>query len=338
MHKKTIPVIVLILLLLSMACGLGTQKLNPMSQTLTPLSAAVEGTVTAQAANVGGADDKLATAYAKATATSADVYATEAALGSLNDASRQATATAGAPVVAELPRYGIDPGLGHVAWLHNPVTIEVNGYQQTGFKNDYQQITARDFVMAADISMHTFNSLSACGFMFRSNGNATKPTQYMVVITRYATGYMAFTATVDGEMSNMRTIYLYAQDKTFNWQNDATNRLAVVVRGQMIEAYTNGILVGEIDTSQPPPDNQQSPPSIEIPANADPAQVQDYQNLIAQNSQNTDFVNGQMSTARKNFAKNKPILNEGLLGFINVSQSGQSKCTFNDAWLFIIER
>lgn len=192
--------------------------------------------------------------------------------------------------------------------------------------------------MAADISMNTYNSLSACGFMFRSNGNATKPTQYMVVITRYATGYMAFTATVDGEMSNMRTIYLYAQDKTFSWQNDAINRLAVVARGKMIYAYTNGVLVGEIDTSQPPPDSYQSPPRIELPANANPDQVQDYQNLIDQNSQNTDFVNGQMGTARKNFAKNEPILTEGLLGFINVSQSGQSKCNFSDAWLFIIER
>ncbi len=65
--------------------------------------------------------------------------------------------------------------------------------------------------MAADITWHTFNSLSACGFMFRSNGNTNKPTQYMVIITRYATGYLAFTATVKGEMSNMRTIYLQAR-------------------------------------------------------------------------------------------------------------------------------
>lgn len=337
MHKKYPLIITVVLLLLSTACGSG-QKLSAMDQTLTPLSAAVEGTVTAQAANVGGADDKLATAYARATATSAEVFATETALGSLNDASRLATATAAAPVVAELPRYGIDPGIGHVAWLHKPVTIDLNGYQQTGFANDYQQITAKDFAMAADITWHTFNSLSACGFMFRSNGNTNKPTQYMVVITRYATGYMAFTATVDGEMSNMRTIYLQGKDKSFNWQNDSTNRLAIVVRGQMIEAYTNGILVAEIDTSQPPPDNQQSPPRIDIPPNANSDQVQDYKNLIAQNSQNTDFVNGQMATARKNFAKNKPILTEGLLGFIDVSQSGQSKCTFSNGWLFLIER
>jgi hypothetical protein len=337
MHKKNIVFLSLFLLLFSMACGLGAQ-LNPLAQTLTPLSAAVEGTATAKAADVGGAGFELATAVAKATAQSADIYATETARASLNDVSRQATATVIAPAVAELPRYGVDPASGHVAWIHKPVSIDLNGYQQSGYANDYQGITAKDFAMAADISMNTFNSLSACGFMFRSDGNTTKPTQYMVVITRYATGYMAFTANVKGEMSNMRTIYVQGQDKSFNWQNNATNRLAIVVRGKMIDAYTNGVLVSTIDTSQPPPDNQQSPPKIEVPPNANPDQVKDYQNLIEQNQVNTDLVNGQMGDARKNFAKNKPILTEGLLGFIGVSQSGQTKCTFNNGWLFLIER
>jgi len=338
MHKKSIPFLAVFLLILSLACIVGTQSVNPLPMTLTPLSAAVKGTATAKGANVGGAGDELATAVAKATAKSADIYATETARGSLNSESKLATATVIAPAVAELPRYGIDPGQGHVAWVDKPVKIDLNGYQQTGFANDYQQITAKDFVMAADITWYTYNSLSACGFMFRSNGNKNKPTQYMVVITRFATGYLAFTATVDGEMSNMRTIYLYAQDNSFTWQNNATNRLAVVVRGNMINAYTNGVLVGEIDTAQPPPDSNPSPPSIEIPKNATPEQAKDYQNQIDQNQKNIDMVNFQMAEARKNFANNKPIDTEGLLGFVGVSQAGQTTCTFSNSWLFIIER
>jgi hypothetical protein len=339
MHKKNIVLLTLFLLVFSMACGLGSTTLSPIDQTLTPLSAAVESTATAKAADVGGAGDELATAVALATAKSSDIYATETARASLNDASKLATATVIAPAVAELPRYGIDPGQGHVAWVHKPAAIDLNGYQQSGYANDYQGITAKDFVMAADISMATFNSLSACGFMFRSNGNTNKPSQYMVVITRYATGYLGFTATVDGEMSNMRTVYLAAQDKSFSWQNNAINRLAVVVRGKMIDAYTNGVLVTEIDTTQPPPDNQQSPPSlIKPPKNATPEQLQDYQNQIDQNQQQIDLLQAQMGSARQNFAKNKPIFSEGLLGFVGVSQSGQTKCTFSNGWLFIIER
>jgi hypothetical protein len=309
-----------------------------MALTLTPLSAAVEGTATARGSDVGGVGDQLATAVALATARSADIYATETARASLNSESKLATATVIAPAIAELPRYGIDPGQGQVAWVHKPVTIDLNGYQQSGYANDYPAVTAKDFAMAADITWYTFNSLSACGFMFRSDGNTNKPSQYMVAITRYATGYMAFTATVDGEMSNMRTIYLAGQDKSFSWQNDATNRLAIVVRGKMINAYTNGVPVAQIDTTQPPPDNQQSPPSIQIPNNVTPEQKQEYKNLIDQNAVNTDMVNGQMSSARQNFAKNKPIFSEGLLGFIGMSQSGDTTCTFSNGWLFIIER
>ena len=338
MDKKYLPCLAVFLLLLSVACGLGTRQADPMILTLTPLSAAVADTATAQIANVGGAGDQLATAVAKATARSADIYATETARTSLNSVSKMATATVIAPAVAELPRYGIDPGQGQVAWLHKPVTIDLNGYQQSGYANDYQQITAKDFVMATDITWYTYNSLSACGFMFRSNGNRNKPSQYMVVITRYATGYLGFTATVDGEISNMRTIYLASQDKSFTWQNNATNRLAIVVRGALIDAYTNGVLVGEIDTTEPPPDSYQPPPSLEPPKNATTEQLQDYQNQIDQNQQNIDLMQSQMADARKNFAKNKPIFSDGLLGFVGISQSGHTTCTFSNAWLFLIER
>ena len=338
MHKKYIPFLIAFLLLLSMACGLGAGKAEPMILTLTPLSAAVAGTATAHASKGGGASDQLATAVAKATARSADIYATETARGSLNDVSKQATATVIAPAVAELPRYGIDPGQGYVAWVHKPVTIDLNGYQQTGYANDYQQITAKDFVMAADITWYTYNSLSACGFMFRSSGNANKPSQYMVVITRYATGYLGFTATVDGEISNMHTIYLASQDKSFNWQNNATNRLAIVVRGTLIDAYTNGVLVGKIDTTQPPSDSYQTPPSLALPKNATSDQLQDYQNQIDQNQQNIALMQSQLAVAKTNFAKNKPIFSDGLLGFVGASQSGKTTCTFSNAWLFQIER
>jgi hypothetical protein len=82
----------------------------------------------------------------------------------------------------------------------------------------------------------------------------------------------------------------------------------------------------------------QSPPSFAIPKNATTEQLQDYQNQIDQNQQNIDLMQSQMADARKNFAKNKPIFSEGLLGFVGVSQSGRTTCTFRNAWLFLIER
>ena len=338
MHKKYILFLSALLLLLSLACVLVASQPDPMFATLTPLSEAVKGTATARSADVGGSGDQLATAVARATAQSADIYATQTVRASLNSASKLATATVIAPVVAELPRYGVDPSQGQVAWMHKPVTIDLNGYQQYGYANDYPQVTAKDFVLASDITWYTFNSLSACGFMFRSDGNKTKPSQYMVVITRYATGYLAFSATASGNFSNVRTFYPYQQDKTFTWQNNATNRLVIVARGPLIDVYTNGVLIGEVDTTQPPPNSLPSPPSIELPKDATPAQLQDYQNQIEQNKQTASLIQAQLAEAKKNYAKNKSVFSNGLLGFVGVSQSGETKCTFSNAWLFLIER
>jgi hypothetical protein len=338
MAKKYIPFLTVFILLLGTACGWGVSQVDPMIMTLTPLSAAVAGTATVHASKGSGANDQLATAVAKATARSADIYATETARGSLNSESKLATATVIAPVVAELPRYGVDPAQGQVAWMHKPVTITLSGYQQTGYANDYPQVTGKDFVMASDITWNTFNSLSGCGFMFRSDGNTNKPNQYMVAITRYATGHLAFSATVNGEISNVHTFYPSQEDKSFTWLNDATNRLAIVAKGTLIDIYTNGVLIGQVDTTQPPDNSISSPPSIVPPKNATPEQLQEYQNQIDQNQQTAQLMQSQLALARQNYAKNKAIFSDGLLGFIGVSQSGQTTCTFSNAWMFQIER
>lgn len=338
MQKKCGPVLVIFILILSMACILQSQQTDSMSLTLTPMSAELARTVTARIENVGGASNQLATAIAKATSNSAEIYATQTLLASLNDKSKMATATAIAPVVAELPRYGVKPGQGHVAWMQKPITIDLNGYQQYGYANDYSQVTAGNFVLVSDIKWYTYNSLSACGFMFRSNGDKNKPNQYMVFITRFATGYLAFAATMNGDIANVRTFYPKQQDKSFDWSNNATNRLAVVADGNAINVYTNGVLIGEIDTTQPPPSSLPAPPSIELPQGATlPPGLNDYQNQVDQYSQTINQLQAQLAAAQQNYAKSKPVLSNGLLGFLGISQSGQTICTFSNAWLFIID-
>jgi hypothetical protein len=66
--------------------------------------------------------------------------------------------------------------------------------------------------------------------------------------------------------------------------------------------------------------------------------LEEKQNLIDQSSRNKCVVQSQMTEAKMNFAKNKPIFSEGLLGFVDVSQSGESKCTFSNGWLFILNK
>ena len=304
--------------------------------TLTPMSQMVHETLTARAGEEGGSSDELATAVVKATERSVEIYATQTARAALNEPARLATVTAMAPVVAELPRYGVDPADGYVAWIHNPVTIDLSGFGQTGYANDYPQITAKDFVMAADITWNTRNSISGCGFMFRSNGNTNAPDQYMVLITRIATGRMGWLALMNGEVSNFREYYPRDQDKSFEWFNDSTNRLTVVARGNLIDLYSNGTLVGQVDITQGPPDAVLRAPEIVIPEGVLPGQLEQFRDVANQQDQGNNQVKAQLDDARKNFAINKPFLYDGLLGFLGASDAGQTICTFQNAWLFIM--
>ena len=335
MRRNFLPFFGVVLLLI-MACGFGSSSLESMSLTVTPLSEHVRETITARAGNQSGSGDELATAVAKATEKSAGIYATQTARAELNEPARLATVTAMAPVVAELPRYGVDPGGGYVAWLHQPAVIDLNGFGQTGFANDYPQITAKDFVMAADITWNTKNSLSGCGFMFRSNGDQKKPSQYMVLITRTATGRAGWLALMDGQVSNFREFYPKDQDKSFNWFNNSTNRFAIVVRGDLIDIYSNGTLIGNINIKEGPPDVILKQPKVVIPDNVLPDQLEQFQQLANQQDQGNHQIQGQLTEARKNFAIKKPFLYDGLLGFLGASDSGHMICTFQNAWLFIL--
>lgn len=339
MNKRHIPLVLtlLILLLLGFGCGTGQSPASPMSMTLTPLSARVVETATARALDSNSSGNALATAIVKATERSQEIYATQTAFASLNDASRLATATVIAPAIAELPRYGLDPANGQVAWVQGPVDISLSGPNQTGFANDYQLITAGDFAMASDIKWNTKNSLSGCGFMFRSNGDQNKPSQYMVVISRAGNGQMAFLATKDGDLANFQVVYPRSQDRSFTPDNDGTNRLAVVARGPIIEVYTNGVLIGQIDTSKPPPPLS-LPSKPVLPSGATPPQLAAYQNQLDEYNQMVDQTTAQLKAATAGFGKANSELQDGLLGFVGLNKSGQMTCTFDKAWLFQIER
>jgi hypothetical protein len=338
MRKKLVAFLsILLLTVLMYGCGAsGISKSIPL--TLTPMSGMIRATLTARAGEEGSSGDELATAVAKATAKAEGIYATQTARAALNEPSRLATVTAMAPVVAELPRYGVDPADGYVAWMHKPVTLDLSGFGQTGFANDYPQITAADFVLASDITWNTKNSISGCGFMFRSNGDQKNPSQYMVLITRTGMGRIGWLALMDGQVSNFREYYPKEKDKSFTWFNDATNRLVVVGRGDKLDIYSNGTLIDTIDIKQGPPDEIVKAPKIVIPDNVLPGQLQQFGDLANEQDQGVHQAKAQLDEARKNFALKKPFLYDGLLGFMAASDSGRTICTFQNAWLFILNR
>lgn len=324
-----------ILSLMLQGC-MGEAQTDSSNATLTAISRAIAGTATAEKANESSASE-LATAQAEATQRSQDIAATQTAQLADRDESKLATATISAPITAELPTYGLDASSGKVGWVHDPLTLEVSGYQQSVFGNDYMNITAKDFVLAADVTWETQYGDSGCGFMFRSNGDQQNPDGYMLIATRFANGRVVFTAISDGELANLRHFYPKDADRSFQWQNGTTNRIAIIARGDLIEIYTNLVKVGEIDTTEPPK-QPILPPKPAEPIDKDDiaaqdsykAQLEEYQDLIQQSQEN-------YQVAQLNFQKGNSVFTDGFVSMLAVTQGGRTECEFDKAWLWLLE-
>jgi hypothetical protein len=324
-----------ILSFLIQGCGTDAQT-DSANATLSAMRQAIAGTATAEKANDSNASD-LATAEAEATQQSQDISATQTAQLAGRDETKLATATVAAPVVAELPTYGLDASSGKVGWIHDPLTLDVSGYQQSAFGNDFMNITAKDFVLAADVTWDTQYGDSGCGFMFRSNGDQQNPDGYMLIATRFANGRVIFMALADGEPANLRHIYPKDADRSFEWQNGTTNRIAIVARDNLIEVYTNRVKIGEIDTTQPPKQPilppKPEPPIDQLDQTAKKAyedQLEHYENIVEQSQ-------GNFQVAKTNFEEGKAVFSDGFLSMLAVTQGGRTVCEFDKAWLWLLE-
>ena len=336
-YSKTLVILLslAVLSLLIQGCGTGAQS-GSGDATGTALSQAIAGTATAEQADTSNAGS-LATAEAEATRQSQDISATQTAQLADRDEQQLATATVAAPIVAELPTYGLDASSGKVGWIHGPLTLEISGYQQMTFGNDFMNITAKDFVLAADVTWDTQYGDSGCGFMFRSNGDQQKPDGYMLIASRFANGRVVFMALADGEFANLRHFYPKEADRSFEWQNGTTNRITIVARDNILEVYTNMVKIGEIDTTQPPkqpilPPKPQ-PPLDQMDQNAKQIyedQLAQYEDIVQQSQTN-------FQVAKTNFEAGKAVFSDGFISMLALTQGGQTTCKFDKAWLWLLE-
>jgi len=215
--------------------------------------AALEQTATSRAAGgENGGPVNVETAQAQATAQNATLQAVQTQANMQAAEISAATATAAAPIRAELPNYGVDPSQGNVGWiipdLEPPLSVE--GHLQYAYTNPYATITADDFVVSSDITWNTQTGVSGCGFVLRSNGNKDSLNQYLVVMTRAGQGNVIFIKQAEGQVISQDTLYANGPDPIFEWQNDMTNRLTVVGRGDTFTIYTNGTQIASVNASE----------------------------------------------------------------------------------------
>ncbi|MCB0117756.1 MAG: hypothetical protein KDD72_01915 [Anaerolineales bacterium] len=325
--RRNILATLALVLLFSLACG--TSGNASKEATLQAISDEVRLTGTAQA--LQGSDDPFVAA------STAQAAATQ--LAGLGSESLTATAEAFAPILADLPTYGVDPSEGRLGWVHPPVTLDSSGYHQFEYINYYIGTVATDFVVSADITWDTVGSTSGCGFVLRSDGNEAALNQYLAIITRVASGHFLFATMANGEVVTGRDIYARYKDKTFDWQNNSTNRLTVVGRGSHFWIYTNGTLIGEVDPSAPPP-SPALPPEPEKPANqSDPQAMAEYR----KNKTEYDLIVQQMqadyAARQRAFNSADTVFERGFIAMVALSESGRKTvCQFNNGWLFLIDK
>lgn len=190
--------------------------------------------------------DELAAA---ATALAVELEATAAAVAAAEAETAAAKEAQEAPIRAELATYGVTDG--QLTHIYDPITLEENQFEGYAYEEPTIAAKARDFVVAADITWNSRFGESGCGFAVRSNGNPDSLSQYLVGLTRGAEGHVLFAEQVEGnvDLDLVTDIFPRTHDPQFQWQNDTTNRIAIVGRGQSFTIYSNGSELGTINAN-----------------------------------------------------------------------------------------
>jgi hypothetical protein len=337
--KKKLRLLLFPILLTSLlsACGTGGGNDPAKQSTLDAISASVRETATAQAGGQLNPNAAIETAHALATAQDESFLATQAAGSVLSDEARAATASAEAPIIAELPKYGVDPSAGRVGWIHPPETLEVEGFMQYDYINYFLATLAGDFVISADITWDAIGSESSCGFVMRSDGNEAAMNTYLATISRVASGHFLFLTIARGEMVTGQVIYANGRDPAFDWQNDATNRLTVVGRVDHFWIYTNGTLIGEVDPSEPPKLNL--PPEPEPPADTSNLEAMaEFALRQAEYDREAQQVTAEYRSRLRALENADTNFERGFMALVALSRAGtKATCQFDNAWLWLIE-
>jgi hypothetical protein len=334
--KRKFRATILLLLVLGVvltACGGPSESDVAKQSTLDAISASVRQTSTAKAAFDQNPEASIETAQAQATAQAEFVAATQGALEAVSVEDQAATATAVAPILAELPKYDVDPAKGKVAWIHPPVSLEVEGFMNFDHVNYFISTLAQDFVISADISWDAIGSESSCGFVMRSNGNDDAMDTYLATISRVASGHFIFLTVAKGEVVTGQDIYADGRDPAFDWQNNATNRLTVVGRGNHFWIYTNGTLIGDVDPSAPPV--LLLPPEPKQTAGMSEAAFLLAQ---AQFDKEVALVKAEYNARLKALRDADTTFDSGFMAMVALSRAGaKATCQFDNAWLWLIE-
>ena len=326
-RKRKLILISFTLLGVLLACRLGASGSDGTQATAQALAQFVAQTATAAGSQGFDPEAAGATAQAEATQISESVAATQAAAQSLDAEAQLATSQAFSSILS----------IRRPGWIHPPVTLTIDGNLQYDYANDFVGVVAKDFVMSADITWNTEFGTSGCGFVLRSNGDQEALDQYLVIATRGGNGRVVLSTMADGEIVNAKDLYAYGLDPAFEWQNDTTNRLTVVARGEVIEIFTNGTKIGELVVDEPPGPPIYPPEPPEPDNLDDPNVAAAYEEAKAEHQRVVAEIRANHQERVETYEEHGTVYDRGFVAMVALAESGRTECTFDNAWLWIIE-
>jgi hypothetical protein len=232
---------------------------------------------------LGDAQIAVATAQAQATEISVAATSTRNIRATEQAALAAETAQAFQPIMQELQALGVDTNNGRLAWTHPPLTLFAEGYLQYQFDVEYVTVAA-DFVVAADVTWNTQFGSTGCGMVVRSDADEEAGDRYFIVATRGGDGRVLSGVQLDGNLVLDDGVDIYANgiDPLFAQQNDTTNRIVVIGRGNTFSIFTNGTFLGD-------------------------------------------------------FTPESAFFERGFVAFVALNESGTTTCTFENAYLWLIQ-
>jgi hypothetical protein len=255
-QKSSISLALFVLIIAALACGAPGEEPTP-NATIQALNESLNSTATAETlptntpppdatTEEGDPQAEVATVQAQATEISVAATSTRNVIATEQAAEAAATDQAFQPIRQEIESYGLDPNQGRLAWTHPPLTLFVEGYLQHDFDVEYVSVAA-DFMVAADITWNTQFGSTGCGYVMRSDADEEAGDRYFAIATRGGSGRVLFGVQLDGNLVLDDSVDIFANgiDPLFEWQNDTTNRMVVIGRGNTFSIYTNGTHLGD---------------------------------------------------------------------------------------------
>ena len=176
-----------------------------------------------------------ATPNVKATAAARVTATVEAALPKINDV---------------LEDYGFSTDRGRLGYMHGPIKITVDTYDENNHQTDFPDVKLHNFVLHTDVTWNTSSGLAGCYLVYRADGDLYKGKQYRMIMIRLQ-GLPLWGV---GAFSNGRGDALlddvYLPDGRLEDTQGSTNKIVIVAEDTKFTFYANGERLGTVVNSK----------------------------------------------------------------------------------------